>query len=116
MIEIDARGLSCPEPVLMVRNALKESSAGLGNNGDYSMGRGVKSMGSGADSVGSGAKSMGSAADSMGSGVNSDDMCCRVFVDNAASKENVLRFLENKGFCVSVEDNAGEYKLEAVKG
>ena len=63
MKEIDARGLSCPAPVLQTKAALQEASP-----------KGV-----------------------------------RVVVDNAASQQNVQRFLESQGFQTALEQIGTDY-------
>ena len=68
MTALDARGLSCPEPVIMIQKAMKTKEAA------YVM-----------------------------------------MVDNHASKENVTRFAEKKGYTVTITENAGEYTLEMRK-
>lgn len=68
MNTIDARGLSCPEPVILMRKAM------MSNEATY-----------------------------------------EIIVDNVASRENVTRFAEHKGYQVTVTDNDGEYTLSMVK-
>lgn len=68
MKQIDARGLSCPEPVILTRQAMQ-----------------------------SGEKSY------------------EILVDNVASKENVTRFAEHKGYTVTVSEENGEYRIGAVR-
>lgn len=68
MTQLDARGLSCPEPVIMVQKAM------LKNDSAY-----------------------------------------EIIVDNAASRENVTRFAEHKGYKVSVQEQSGEYTLTMKK-
>jgi len=63
MKEIDARGLSCPAPVLQTKATLQEEN--LGN--------------------------------------------VKVIVDNAASQQNVQRFLESHGFQTALEQNGADY-------
>jgi len=63
MKEIDARGLSCPAPVLQTKATLQEEN--LGN--------------------------------------------VKVIVDNAASQQNVQRFLESQGFQTALEQNGADY-------
>lgn len=68
---VDARGLSCPQPVLMTLDAIK-------------------------------------------SGSHSD---LEVIVDNMASRENVVRAAESKGWKVSeIKDNAGDTQIFIRKG
>ncbi|MDR1986203.1 MAG: sulfurtransferase TusA family protein [Treponema sp.] len=67
---VDARGLSCPEPVLMAQNALKE---------------------------------YGLAAFS-------------VEVSSASARDNVEKFLKEKGRTVRVESSAGGWRIEAGAG
>ena len=68
---VDARGLSCPQPVLMTLDAIK----------------------SGHDSE------------------------LEVIVDNMASRENVVRAAESKGWNVSeIKDDAGEARIFIRKG
>ncbi|HEY8361673.1 MAG TPA: sulfurtransferase TusA family protein [Tissierellaceae bacterium] len=61
---IDARGRSCPEPVMMTKNAIDNNETDL-----------------------------------------------EVLVDTKVAVENITRFVKNKGFNISVEENNGEYKL-----
>lgn len=61
---IDARGLSCPEPVIMTMEALKSHEK------EY-----------------------------------------EIVVDNRTSVENITRFAEHSGYCVSVSEHDGEYVL-----
>ncbi|MCX7981313.1 MAG: sulfurtransferase TusA family protein [Syntrophales bacterium] len=65
---VDARGLSCPQPVIMVDRALKEGNGHL-----------------------------------------------EVLVDNEVSKENVLRFLNKRGFHTEVEEEVGSIVIKAMK-
>ncbi len=68
---VDARGLSCPQPVLMTLDAIK-------------------------------------------SGTDSE---LEVIVDNMASRENVVRAAESKGWNVSdIKDNAGDTQIFIRKG
>lgn len=68
---VDARGLSCPQPVLMTLDAIK-------------------------------------------SGTDSE---LEVIVDNTASRENVVRAAESKGWNVSdIKDNAGDTQIIIRKG
>lgn len=68
---IDARGLSCPQPVLMTLDAIKSSPENQ----------------------------------------------LRVLVDNEASKENVTRAVQSKGWEVlDMKDTAGETELTIQKG
>lgn len=68
---VDARGLSCPQPVLMTLDAIK---SGTGNE-------------------------------------------LEVLVDNMASRENVIRAAENKGWDISdIKDNAGDTRIFIRKG
>ncbi|MGN0335310.1 MAG: sulfurtransferase TusA family protein [Lachnospiraceae bacterium] len=68
MKTLDARGLSCPEPVIMIQKAMK-----------------------------------------------SEETAYEMVVDNHASKENVTRFAEKKGYTVTVTETAGEYTLKMRK-
>ena len=68
MKELDARGLSCPEPVIMAKKGLKSSPDGI-----------------------------------------------EIAVDNAASKENVTRYLEAMGCSVSVREEKGGWKIRGEK-
>jgi len=65
---VDARGLSCPTPVIMTQKAMK-------SNEDY----------------------------------------YEVMVDNAASRDNVMRFAESQGYKVDIEEKGGEYLLKISK-
>ena len=65
---LDARGLSCPEPVIMIRKAM------MSKENSYEM-----------------------------------------IVDNATSKENVMRFAEHQGYTVSIHETNGEYTLSMEK-
>ena len=65
---LDARGLSCPEPVIMIRKAM------MSKENQYEM-----------------------------------------IVDNPTSKENVMRYAEHQGYCVTIAENAGEYTLSMTK-
>ncbi len=68
---VDARGLSCPQPVLMTLDAIKS-----GSDGDL-----------------------------------------EVIVDNMASRENVVRAAENKGWNVfEIKDNADNTRIFIRKG
>jgi TusA-related sulfurtransferase len=68
---VDARGLSCPQPVLDTMTAIQTAS----------------------------------------------DDTITVLVDTEASKENVARAAQSKGWNVaSIDDNDGEYTLKLVKG
>ena len=68
---VDARGLSCPQPVLMTLDAIK-------------------------------------------SGIDSE---LEVIVDNMASRENVVRAVESKGWKVfDIKDNAGDIQIFIRKG
>ncbi|WP_320041134.1 sulfurtransferase TusA family protein [uncultured Desulfobacter sp.] len=68
---VDARGLSCPQPVLMTLDAIK-------------------------------------------SGTDSE---LEVIVDNMASRENVVRAAESKGWNVSdIKDNADDTRIFIQKG
>lgn len=68
MKQLDARGLSCPEPVIMIRKAM------MSKESHYEM-----------------------------------------IVDNPTSKENVMRYAEHQGYCVTIAENAGEYTLSMTK-
>ena len=68
MKQLDARGLSCPEPVIMIRKAM------MSKESHYEM-----------------------------------------IVDNPTSKENVMRYAEHQGYCVTIAENAGEYTLNITK-
>ncbi|MFZ0242830.1 MAG: sulfurtransferase-like selenium metabolism protein YedF [Desulfobacterales bacterium] len=68
MKEIDARGLSCPAPVLQVKAAVEQENA---------------------DAV-------------------------RVVIDNAASQQNVKRFLESQGFETVLEKNSTDFIVVAT--
>ena len=68
MKTVDARGLSCPEPVIMTRQAMQS------NESSY-----------------------------------------EILVDNAASRENVTRFAEYRGYKVNVTERDGEFRIEAKK-
>jgi selenium metabolism protein YedF len=39
-----------------------------------------------------------------------------VIVDNPVSRENVMRFLQSRGFTVTVMEEAGQHRLEATRG
>ena len=67
-MKLDARGLSCPEPVMIIKKAMETT------------------------------------ADSY-----------EITVDNHASKENITRFAENKGYEVSIETYGNEYTLIITK-
>jgi TusA-related sulfurtransferase len=68
---VDARGLSCPQPVLDTMTAIQTTS----------------------------------------------DDTITVLVDTEASKENVARAAQSKGWNVSsIDENDGEYTLKLVKG
>jgi len=68
---VDARGLSCPQPVLMTLDAIKSGSDGA----------------------------------------------LEVIVDNMASRENVVRAAENKGWDVSdIKENDGDTRIFIQKG
>lgn len=68
---VDARGLSCPQPVLMTLDAIKSGS----------------------------------------------DSELEVIVDNMASRENVVRAAESKGWKVSdIKDNADNTRIFIQKG
>ena len=68
---VDARGLSCPQPVLMTLDAIKSGS----------------------------------------------DSALEVIVDNMASRENVVRAAESKGWNVSeIKDNADDTQIFIQKG
>lgn len=68
---VDARGLSCPQPVLMTLDAIKSGSDGE----------------------------------------------LEVIVDNMASRENVVRAAENKGWSVfEIKDNADNTRIFIRKG
>lgn len=64
---VDARGLTCPGPVLLVKEAVEET------NGQEII----------------------------------------VLIDNAASRENVVRFLESKGYSISDSQEGGIYRVAA---
>ena len=68
MTEVDARGLSCPVPVVRTKKAMEQ------NPGDT----------------------------------------LTVLVETAVSRENVMRLAESQGYSVSVEEDAGEYRLTLV--
>jgi len=68
MKPIDARGLSCPEPVIMIRKAM------MSKEDHYEM-----------------------------------------IVDNATSKENVMRYAEHQGYHVIIKEENGEYTLSMKK-
>lgn len=65
MKEIDARDLSCPAPVLLIKEAIEQGG----------------------------------------------ETILRVIVDNEAAKENVNRFMESKGFNVSINQKNDEYQI-----
>lgn len=67
-MKMDARGLSCPEPVIMIKKAMEK-----------------------------------------------EEELYEIVVDNHASKENITRFAENKGYKVSVKEKSGEYTLSITK-
>ena len=68
MTTIDARGFSCPEPVIMTNKAM-----------------------------------------------SSNEPAYQVIVDNPASRENVTRYAEHRGYSVSCCEQNGEYTLDIVK-
>ena len=68
MKTLDARGLSCPEPVIMIRKAM------MSKENSYEM-----------------------------------------IVDNATSKENVMRYAEHQGYHVIIKEENGEYTLSMKK-
>jgi tRNA 2-thiouridine synthesizing protein A len=68
--EVDARGLSCPMPVIKTKSAL--------------------------ESIGKG------------------DVL--VIVDNATSRDNVMRLAKSKGCAISVEEKGDEFYLTLTKG
>ncbi|MFZ3044564.1 MAG: sulfurtransferase-like selenium metabolism protein YedF [Desulfatirhabdiaceae bacterium] len=70
MKEIDARGLSCPAPVLHTKAALQEEKPGS----------------------------------------------ISVMVDNAASQQNVQRFLESQGFGTRLEQTGADYRVIGTLG
>ena len=70
MTEVDARGLSCPMPVIKTKSALESISKG--------------------------------------------DIL--VIVDNATSRDNVMRLAKSKGCAISVEEKGHEFYLTLTKG
>jgi selenium metabolism protein YedF len=68
--EIDARGLSCPAPVLLTKKAIEN---------------------------------------------NAPDVLT-VIVDNEASRQNVIRFLESRQFKASAEQKGSEFHISATRG
>ncbi len=68
--EIDARGLSCPAPVLLTKKAIEN---------------------------------------------NAPDVLT-VIVDNEASRQNVIRFLESRQFNASIEQKGSEFHIRATRG
>ena len=70
MTEVDARGLSCPMPVIKTKSALESISKG--------------------------------------------DIL--VIVDNATSRDNVMRLAKSKGCAISVEEKGDEFYLTLTKG
>ncbi|WP_346355126.1 sulfurtransferase-like selenium metabolism protein YedF [Azotosporobacter soli] len=70
MIKVDARGLGCPQPVIVTKRAL----------------------------------------DSMAEGM------VTTLVDNAVSKENVVKFASNCGYGVRVEEESGDFSITILKG
>jgi len=69
-IELDCRGLACPQPVLKAKEVIEEGDA---------------------DRV-------------------------KIWVDNAAAKENVSRFLSRMGYDVEISEKEGAYAVKAVRG
>ncbi len=66
MVKVDARGLSCPQPILMTKKALEKNPQAL-----------------------------------------------TVSVDNETAQNNVLRFLNNSGYTVSVVEEGEDRQLIA---
>lgn len=88
---IDARGLSCPEPVILTREAIAKNEPNryisiVIDNTRYC---GIKN--------------------------ENFDGIYQVLVDNNTSKENVTRYAEHQGFKVSVSENDGEFTLTLSK-
>ena len=68
MNTLDARGLSCPQPVMLLRNAME-----------------------------------------------TEEPAYEIHVDNPASMENVTRYAQHRGYCVTVTQADGEYTLHISK-
>ena len=66
MVNVDARGLSCPQPILKTKKAVEKNPESL-----------------------------------------------TVYVDNETAKNNVLRFLSNSGYTVSVVEDGEDQQLIA---